>query len=380
MVGLYFFSAFIIVLTLFYSLIFNFVKNKFVFSTVQIIVDTFLVTLLIYFTGIYNNVFQFLYLVIILYSSAILFGAKPFWVAGIVSIQYGLLANLHFYGFIRCFFYESNSVDYEGPAIFFQVFIFILSSFAIAWLSSILSVQLKRARGELEKMDEYVERVKRLASAGEIASGFAHEVKNPMASLRGSIQLLISDIEKNRKDDVKKLGDIILRESGRLDQLVNDFLYFARPVGSQKQRLVPSLPIRDLLNLLGEDQAVKNRVQVVSKLDDQAVIEADPDHFRQIIWNILINASQACEGKGYISVRLKILKSLVYIIVEDSGRGVKKEIIEKIFDPFFSTKKSGSGLGLSIVARLVELNGGKIEIKNRENVSGLKVTLIFNRC
>ncbi|MGE4518851.1 MAG: nitrogen regulation protein NR(II) [Desulfobacteraceae bacterium] len=380
MLGLYFFAAFIIVLTLFYSLIFNFVKNKILFSAVQIIVDTFLVTFLIYFTGIYSNVFQFFYLVIILYSSAILFGGRPFWVAGIVSIQYGLLTDLYYYGVIECFFDDGVHSDHDGSAVFFQVFIFILSSFAVAWLSSILSVQVRRAREDLKKMDEYVKRVERLASAGEIASGFAHEVKNPMASLRGSIQLLISDIEKDRKDDVKKLGNIILRESGRLDQLVNNFLYFARPGGGHKKRMAPSPAVRDLLKIFAEDRNVKNRIEITSSLDDEALIEADPDHFRQIIWNILINAAQACNERGEISIELKSLKNAVYIIVEDSGSGIDEEIIEKVFDPFFSTKKNGSGLGLSIVARLVELNGGRIQIKNRQNSQGLKVTLIFNHC
>jgi two-component system sensor histidine kinase PilS (NtrC family) len=380
MLGLYLFAAFIIVLTLFYSLIFNFIKNKIIFSAVQIIVDTFLVTFLIYFTGIYSNVFQFFYLVIILYSSAILFGSRPFWVAGIISIQYGLLADLHYYGIIDCLFDERSRIDHDGSAVFFQVVIFIVSSFAVAWLSSILSVQVRRAREDLKKMDEYVKRVERLASAGEIASGFAHEVKNPMASIRGAIQLLVSDMEKNRKEDVKKLGNIIIRESGRLDQLVNNFLYFARPGGGHKKKINPASSIKALLKIFAEDENIKNKIQISSSLDETVQIEADPDHFTQIMWNILINAAQACGEKGHISAELKSEKTLVYIVVKDSGKGISEDIIEKVFDPFFSTKKSGSGLGLSIVARLAELNDAKIEIKNRENAQGLKVILIFNRC
>jgi len=377
MLGLYFFSAFIIILTLIYSLIFNFIKNKIVFSAVQIIIDTFLVTFLIYFTGIYSNVFQFFYLVIILYSSAILFGAKPFWVAGIISIQYGLLTDLHYYGLIKCFFDDGKNIDIDGSAVFFQVFIFILSSFAVAWLSSILSSQLRRAREDLKKMDDYVRRVERLASAGEIASGFAHEIKNPMASLRGSIQLLISDVEKNRKDDLKKLGNIILRESDRLDQLVNNFLYFARPNQGHKKKIEPGAIIKELLKIFAEDKNVKNRIEFFFDFEENVFIEADPDHFRQIIWNIFINASQACRENGIISVFLKKTRSSLQIDIEDTGEGIDEHIIEKVFDPFFSTKKNGSGLGLSIVARLVELNRGIIEIKNKEDKCGLRVRLIF---
>ncbi|MDY0359904.1 MAG: ATP-binding protein [Desulforegulaceae bacterium] len=380
MLGLYFFSAFIIILTLIYSLIFNFVKNKIVFSAVQIIVDTFLVTFLIYFTGIYSNVFQFFYLVIILYSSAILFGGRPFWVAGIVSIQYGLLTDLHYYGVIKCFFDNGTDVSKDGSAIFFQVFIFILSSFAVAWLSSILSIQLRRAREDLKKMDDYVRRVERLASAGEIASGFAHEIKNPMASLRGSIQLLISDMEKNRKDDLKKLGNIILRESGRLDQLVNNFLYFAKPNEVHKKKIDPALAIKELLKIFAEDKDVKNRIELFFDLEDNILIETDPDHFSQVIWNIIINGAQSCKGKGMVCVFLRKIKNFVQIDIEDTGEGIDEDIIEKVFDPFFSTKKNGSGLGLSIVARLVQLNKGRIEIKNNEDNRGLKVSLIFPVC
>jgi two-component system sensor histidine kinase PilS (NtrC family) len=376
-VGLYLFAAVIIFLTLFYSFIFNLIKNKIVFSVIQIVTDTFLVTFLIYFTGVYSSVFQFFYLVVILYSSSLLSGTRPFWIASLVSLQYGLLVNLKYYGFINDFFYFLNDSTVTASGLFFQVFIFIISSFAVAWLASLLTVQLRKAKKDLKKMDDYVKRVERLAYAGEISAGFAHEIKNPMASLRGSIQLLLSDIENGRNDDVKKLGGIIQRESLRLDNLVQNFLYFARPGDAKKKKINPASEIRELLKIFKEDKKVKNKIEVVTKLDDNSVVEIDPDHFKQIIWNLLINALEVTPENGRIFAGLYSKRFYTEIVIEDSGEGIPENILTKIYDPFFSTKKKGSGLGLSIVVRLTELYNARFHLENKRYEKGVRAVLVF---
>ena len=299
--------------------------------------------------------------------------------ASLVSIQYGLLVNLKYFRIIKPFFINNSYAEkVSAPELFFEVLIFMSASFAVAWLASILSVQLRSARADLKEMDEYVKRVKRLAYAGEIAAGFAHEVKNPMASLRGSIQLLLSDIKKGRKKDVDKLGEIVLRESDRLDQLVNNFLYFARPVQGDKKRLNPCSEINQLLKIFRQDSRFLNSIELITDFDYKGQIEIDPDHFRQIIWNILINALESTPSGGKIFIGIKEKNNKSEIVIQDNGDGISQEITEKIFDPFFSTKKKGSGLGLSIVARLVETYDGTLYIKSDGVNTGVKVVIIFN--
>ncbi len=373
--GLYIFSGIIIVLSLLYAFIFKFVSNKALFSIIQIIVDTFLVTFLIYLTGVYNSVFQFFYLIIIIYSCSLLFGPKPLWIALLVSIQYSLLSVLKYFGMIKLLFPVINTLGLSGAGLFFQVSFFVLASFSVAWLASLLSGQ---ARQYLLKMNQYVQKVERLAHAGEVAAGFAHEIKNPMASLQGSIQLLVSDVKKNRKEDVEKLSKIILRESVRLDNLINDFLYFARPCEGNIKEVKPVNEIKEILKIFRHDKRINSSFDIKTVFQTKSLIEIDSDHFRQIIWNLLVNALDASENSSEILIEVYEKRGKVFIVVEDFGKGILPEIYDKILDPFFSTKKQGTGLGLSIVARLVKQYNGIIEIENKLNNSGVRVAICFN--
>lgn len=377
--GLYIFAGAITIISLIYSFVFNSIKNKYLFSIIQIIIDTFLVTGLIYFTGSYNSFFQFLYLVVILYSSSVLLGGKPFWVASLVSIQYGLLVDLQYFGILKIFFVFNHGRDVSGFGLFFQVLVFVVSSFAVAWLASLLSVQVKNAKQDLIEMDSYVKRVEKLAHAGEIAAGFAHEIKNPMASLRGAIQLLVSDVKNNRKDDLERLGNIVLRESDRLDNLINDFLYFAKPAYCNKKNINPANEIRDIIKIFEQDHRVKGAININTTLDESLTLYMDQGHFRQIMWNLFINAAEAQSdfAEKLIDVVVFKYESNVKIVVRDFGNGINPQYLDKIFDPFFSTKKKGSGLGLSIVARLVELYSGVIKIKNAKSGKGVEAVVCF---
>lgn len=377
-VGLYIFSAIITAVSLFYAFAFRFVKNKVFFSVFQVVVDTFLVTFLIWFTGIRNSVFEFFYLVVILYSSSVLFGGRPFWVAVVVSMEYAALLGLSYLGKPDFLWFAYQIKDpVSSSSLIFDLGMFIIASFAVAWLASLLSTQVRRAREELENMDVYVKKMEGLAHAGEIAAGFAHEVKNPMASLRGAIQLMISDMEKGRTKDVEKLLKIVLRESDRLDELVNNFLYFARPVKGSEKKVEPCFEIKEILKFLPKDKRFGNNIEVKTKFDYKGYIKIDPEHFRQIMWNILINAMEATLGGGEIFISVKEKNKRVEIRVHDSGHGIDHEIMDKIYDPFFSTKKNGSGLGLSIVARLVKEYEGSLYISSPVNQKGVNVFIGF---
>jgi two-component system sensor histidine kinase PilS (NtrC family) len=228
----------------------------------------------------------------------------------------------------------------------------------------------------LKNMEEHVKRVEKLAAIGEMAAGIAHEIKNPLASVSGSIQLLNKEVNTTSTD--RKLMDIVLRETDRLNALANDFLLFARPSSDKIEAVDLSSAIGDTLELFRKDDICQNRITVLQDLSTELWTEMDPKHTRQILWNLLLNAAQAIDGRGTIHVSSKTAEDMIQVAVKDDGCGMSEEAVSKIFDPFFTTKAHGTGLGLSIVYRLLESYNGQLDVESLQG-QGSTFTIYLKR-
>ncbi len=345
----------IFLLSTYYAFIFRAQKIKFLFPYIQIGIDTFLVTLIIFITGSFTSIFSFLYLVVIVYSSMVIFRKGSMIMAALCSIQYGILIDLEYYGFINSYFLkESSSIgNYDWSFVFFKVVITMVACFAVAFLSGLLSEQLRRTKKELSAMKDRVERVEKLAYLGEMAAGMTHEIKNPLASLAGSIQILRKEIPYDPEHD--KLMQIVLRETDRLNALANNFLLFAKPPVGKIEKVDLEGALTETIKLFEKNQDTSRRVSIITDFFPNIWVEIDPVHLRQVVWNIILNAAEAIEGEGLINVKTYPFKhNFACIEVDDNGCGMTKKLIQSIFDPFFTTKPSGTGLGLSIVHRILE--------------------------
>jgi two-component system, NtrC family, sensor histidine kinase PilS len=217
----------------------------------------------------------------------------------------------------------------------------------------------------MKEMEALMKKSERLAALGELAAGIAHEIRNPLASISGSVQVL-KDLPNLAEPD-RRLLEIVLRETNRLDALVADFLMYAKP-------REPNLT-ETLLNVIVEETVgvflsgcASGRTDIQMELEETHA-KVDPDQIRQVLWNLLANAVDAIRDSGTIGVRLRSENAAgqnrsVVLEVEDNGPGVLEELRNKIFDPFFTTKEGGSGLGLAIVSRIVEAHRGTIEVRN----------------
>ncbi len=224
----------------------------------------------------------------------------------------------------------------------------------------------------LKQMEEHVQRMERLAFAGRIAAEIAHEIKNPLASISGAVQML--QIERSQDPIHSRLMDIINREIRRINELVADFLWLAK--GWRRSEQVEEIPICGIIQEVIALLKVRERIgpchQVRTIFESTPVFSMDPQHFRQILWNLLLNALEAMPLGGDLIVGVKNVKAKggkqgeILIEVRDTGGGVAEEIRGRLFEPFFTTKESGTGLGLSIVYQLVENAGGRIEIEHYE--------------
>lgn len=212
---------------------------------------------------------------------------------------------------------------------------------------------------EWRALEEKLRQQDRMAAVGQMAAGLAHEVGNPLAAISGSVQLLAGRFEGKASE--KKLLDITLRESRRLDRTVKSFLQFARPREHFPQRFdVAALIAEDVALLRNSDEVAPHHRIDLELQSPSTLIEADRDQLGQIFWNLSRNALQAMPDGGVLRISGRLEGDHYQIEIEDSGRGMSGDEKARIFQPFKSFFGAGVGLGMAIVYRLVEEHGGEI--------------------
>jgi two-component system sensor histidine kinase PilS (NtrC family) len=227
--------------------------------------------------------------------------------------------------------------------------------------------------------------VEGLALVGELAAGIAHEIRNPMASISGSIQMMKEGLAK---DDVNsRLMDIVLREINRLNGMISDFLVFARPRDLKPQTCDLNQLVDDSLELFRNSQHWRKKVCVQTELGQDVTLHSDPEQIKQILWNLYLNAVEAMPRGGtlYVMTGLRDEGGLkrqgngqVQILVRDTGEGFSERALAHLFTPFYTTKEKGSGLGLATVKRIVDTLRGNIQGSNHPR-GGAQVTVSLPR-
>ena len=221
---------------------------------------------------------------------------------------------------------------------------------------------------EIKDLNEEVARHKRLAALGKLSAGIAHEIRNPLSSIRGLAQFVYNSFSKTdeRKEDL----NTIIQEVDRLNKLVVQVLDFAKLKKPNLTRFSLNNLIRKITELFKieiKDKQIKFNLKLSPNISQ---IQADEDQIKQILMNVIINAIQAIPKKGEIEIKTEKAslrgEPAIKLIIEDSGIGITEKDFNQIFDPFFSTKEKGSGLGLSIVYKLVEAHQGEIKVESKE--------------
>lgn len=273
---------------------------------------------------------------------------------------------------------QDLSEDYK--AIFgIQILVIITCTVLMGALFVVLVYVVKRGEGIIQKramerlrLKERLAHAERLSSLGEMAAGISHEIRNPLGIIRSSAELLKKKIAKS--DPQNSIPDIIVEEATRLNTIVTDFINYAKP----RSPNMAACRVEEVLekNITFLEAQIKAQGYVVKKNYQNSLPEimADGTMLYQSFLNILINAMQSMPEGGRILVEVSSSDHLVTVHFDDEGQGIPTENLEKIWDPFFTTKDRGTGLGLGIVKNIVESHGGSIQIVNRP-VRGTRVTI-----
>jgi len=228
------------------------------------------------------------------------------------------------------------------------------------------AVTILRDMREIRELQEKVRRSERLASLGRLASGIAHEIRNPLSSIKGFAQYFQGKLKPASQD--KGYADIMIREVERLDRVIAGLLDFARPQEPRPERVSMGEILDHSLTLVQSDLQRKE-IEVERNYDDgNIILNVDRDQITQAFLNIFKNSLESMEGGGKLRVSLRRNrdKTMVEIRVSDTGSGISRENLSRIFDPFFSTKKKGTGLGLAITLKIIENHGGEIGVDSSQ--------------
>jgi two-component system sensor histidine kinase PilS (NtrC family) len=226
----------------------------------------------------------------------------------------------------------------------------------------------------IRQMEEQVRRSDRLAAIGELAAGMAHEIRNPLASLSGSITMLREELQLEGTG--RELMEIVTDEISRLDALITDFLGYASPREPLMCRTDLGALARETATLLRQAHHGPWRVEVTEQGDLPVVAMVDPHLVRQVFWNLSRNAIEAMPAGGRLEIVVAGATDAVTVSFADCGGGIPPAALPKIFTPFFSTKERGTGLGLAIVFKIVESHCGRVDVES-EPGRGTTVRVVF---
>lgn len=219
--------------------------------------------------------------------------------------------------------------------------------------------QLRQQADMILEIEDQLRQADRLTALGELSAGLAHEIRNPLASIRGTAEILKDAFSP--EDRYSEFTTILISEVDRLNQVLEDFLRFARPSASFHTHFSPCEVLREVVKLTAV-KARKHTVQVFPPELPLPVVVGDVAQFKQVFLNLVLNALQAMPQGGTLRIEAQQLQQRVVLTFCDSGTGIAVEEIEQVFQPFYTTKQDGTGLGLAITQRIVQNAGGHISV------------------
>lgn len=341
----------------------------------QIFFDLFLITALVYFSGGLTGSFYFLYIFEIIAASIVISKRAAYLTAAFSAIFFGLLVNGMYLGALPNFS-SDTSTEISLGLVINNIFIAWSVFFLIAFLINYMTERLRKTGDELRIAQKELEIKKRLAVAGEFSAQLAHEIRNPLAAISGSVQVLRDELDL--ADEQKSLMDIIVNESKRASQSIEQFLSFASPGEQAFSWVNLSAVLDETLTLLQRGGEFNGNCRVEGNYRSSEVrYFGNANQFKQIFWNLLKNSLKAMPEGGTLAIDFtQEKKGGVRLKFADTGMGMLEEDKRRIFEPFYSGFEKGNGIGMTVVRKIVDDYNGKIQVLSELN-KGTEVIILL---
>ncbi len=341
----------------------------------QMIFDLLLISALVYVSGGLSGNMYFLFIFAISEASLVLGSRAAYLIASLAAIFFGVLADGMFYGIIP-YFHEGQAPDLSAGFVLYTIFTAWTLFFVMAFLVNYLAMSLRKARAALGAARRELEIKERLAAAGRMSAIIAHEIRNPLAAILGSVQVLKGELALSEEQG--RLMDIVIGESRRVSQTIDQFLNLAAPGHEIFMTFDLGEVARETATMLRMSGELDERVTFrVLPEGARAPFYGSPNQFKQVFWNLIRNALKAMPDGGALTIEIgRGPKGGVDIRVADTGKGMSAAERDRMFEPFYSRFEGGQGLGLAVVRRVVDDYGGTIRVASEPN-KGTAIGLTF---
>lgn len=333
---------------------------------VQVVFDLLLITAFVYISGGIASSMYFLYLFPIIAAGLVISGRAGFLAASLSAILFGLLVDGVYFGFIPAYRPE-QAVKASLGSMLATIFVAWGVFFVIAGLMNKLAGSLRKTREALRVAEKELLIRERLSEAGRVSASLAHEIRNPLAAISGSVQVLKKELALS--DEQRDLMGIVIKESERVSHSLEQFLDFALP----SKRVFSVISLTDILDetlkILQGGGELNGKVEVTGNFRSSDLhYYGNAGQFKQVFWNLIKNAVKAMPEGGRLRLDfLGLQRKEFRIIVADTGKGMTDKDKEHLFEPFYSGFENGRGLGMSIVRKIVDDYDGRIDVRSELN-------------
>ncbi len=362
----YYLILFFYILSFFYFIFYISGKYFTLQVYIQIFFDLLLITALVYISGGLQGSFYFLYIFEIIAASIVLSKRAAYLTAALSAIFFGLLVDLMVLRIIP-YFSPEETLEISLGFVIYNIFIAWSAFFLVAFLMNYLTGSLKKTKDDLRLIQKELEVKKRLAVAGEVSAHLAHEIRNPLAAISGSVQVLKDEL--GLRGDQKDLMDIIVKESGRVSRSIEQFLNLASPVKQIFSSIDLSAILEETLVLLQRSGELNGDFRVEGNYKSRHIrYFGSGNQFKQLFWNLIKNSLKAMPDGGTLTIDFnQEKKDKIQLRFADTGKGMSEEEKERVFEPFYSGFENGKGIGMAAVRRIVDDYKGKIKIDSEIN-------------
>ena len=360
-------------LSLIYLLLFRWETHHRAQAYLQIVFDLILITMLVYISGGINGNLYFLYVLAIVAASLVLGNRAAYLTASLAAILFGGLADGMYYKLIP-YFRQDQFREISVGLVLYSVFLAWGLFFVMAFLVNHLAQSLRRAREALAGAQKELEIKERQAAVGRMSALIAHEIRNPLAAISGSVQVLKNELAVNPEQ--AKLMDIVLTESVRVSRSIDQFLSLAAPGKEIFTTFDLGEVMRETLMMLKMSGELDERTAVKGNFETARLdFHGNPGQLKQVFWNLARNALRAMPCGGELTIDfVREAKDRVALRFADTGKGMSDEEKARMFEPFFSRFEGGQGLGLAVVKKIVDDYEGQIRVVS-ETLRGAEILI-----
>ena len=364
------------VLSIWYLLMYYWGRYQTFQVCLQIFFDLLLITAFVYVSGGLRGSFYFLYIFGIIAASIVLSKRAAYFTAALSGVFFGILVNGMHLGYIP-YLGSDQTTELSPGTVINNIFISWSMFFIVAFLVNYMKERLRRTAEELRLAEKELEIKKRLALAGEFSAHLAHEIRNPLAAISGSVQVLRDELEL--ADEQKELMDNIVEQSSRVSHSIEQFLSLISPDKKTFSDVNLASVVDEMLLLLEDSGELDGNFRVNGNYKSSNISYfGNTNQFKQMFWNLIRNAIKASPMGGAITIDFdQEQRSEVQVKIADSGNGMKDGEREKLVEPVLSSGfQSGSEIGMAVVRRIVDDYNGKIHVRpNREK--GTEVVIVL---